>query len=108
MPFDSKSIKPYKRGELEISSLNEEYFKKGILNVKILGRCFAWLDTGIHDSLLEASNYIHNVEKRSGLKAACLEGIAYNMGYIGADQLKILNELLMKAGYGKYLKNKVF
>ena len=103
----SKSIKPSKRGELEISSVNEEYLKKGILNVKILGRGFAWLDTGTHDSLLEASNYIHTIEKHSGLKVACLEEIAYKMGYIDADQLKILIEPLKKTGYGKYLKNKV-
>jgi len=103
----SKSIKPSKRGELEISSVNEEYLKKGILNVEILGRGFAWLDTGTHDSLLEASNYIHTIEKHSGLKVACLEEIAYKMGYINADQLKILIEPLKKTGYGKYLKNKV-
>ena len=103
----SKSIKPSKRGELEISSVNEEYLKKGILNVEILGRGFAWLDTGTHDSLLEASNYIHTIEKHSGLKVACLEEIAYKMGYIDADQLKILIEPLKKTGYGKYLKNKV-
>ena len=103
----SKSIKPSKRGELEISSVNEEYLKKGILNVEILGRGFAWLDTGTHDSLLEASNYIHTIEKHSGLKVACLEEIAYKMGYIDADQLKILIEPLKKTGYGKYLKNNV-
>ena len=103
----SKAIKPSKRGELEISSVNEEYLKKGILNVEILGRGFAWLDTGTHDSLLEASNYIHTIEKHSGLKVACLEEIAYKMGYIDADQLKILIEPLKKTGYGKYLKNKV-
>ena len=103
----SKSIKPSKRGELEISSVNEEYLKKGILNVEILGRGFAWLDAGTHDSLLEASNYIHTIEKHSGLKVACLEEIAYKMGYIDADQLKILIEPLKKTGYGKYLKNKV-
>ena len=103
----SKSIKLSERGELEISSVNEEYLKKGILNVEILGRGFAWLDTGTHDSLLEASNYIHTIEKHSGLKVACLEEIAYKMGYIDADQLKILIEPLKKTGYGKYLKNKV-
>ena len=103
----SKSIKPSKRGELEISSVNEEYLKKEILNVEILGRGFAWLDTGTHDSLLEASNYIHTIEKHSGLKVACLEEIAYKMGYIDTEQLKILIEPLKKTGYGKYLKNKV-
>jgi glucose-1-phosphate thymidylyltransferase len=103
----SKSIKPSKRGELEISGVNEVYLKKKILNVEILGRGFAWLDTGTHDSLLEASNYIHTIEKHSGLKVACLEEIAYKMGYIDATQLKILIEPLKKTGYGKYLKNKV-
>lgn len=103
----SKSIKPSKRGELEISSVNEEYLKKQILNVEILGRGYAWLDTGTHDSLLEASNFIHTIEKHSGLKVACLEEIAYKMGYIDANQLKTLIEPLKKTGYGKYLKNKV-
>ena len=103
----SKSIKPSNRGELEISSVNEEYLKKGILNLEILGRGHAWLDTGTHDSLLEASNFIHTIEKHSGLKVACLEEIAYKMGYIDANQLRILIEPLKKTGYGKYLKNKV-
>jgi glucose-1-phosphate thymidylyltransferase len=103
----SKSIKPSSRGELEISSVNEEYLKKGILNVEILDKDFAWLDTGTHDSLLQASNYIHNIENQYGLKVACLEEIAYKMGYIDSSQLKILIEPLKKTGYGKYLKNKV-
>lgn len=103
----SKSIKPSMRGELEISSVNEEYLKKGILNLEILGRGHAWLDTGTHDSLLEASNFIHTIEKHSGLKVACLEEIAFKMGYIDADQLRTLIEPLKKTGYGKYLKNKV-
>ena len=103
----SKSIKPSKRGELEISSVNEEYLNRDILNVEILGRGFTWLDTGTHDSLLEASNYIHTIEKHSGLKVACLEEIAFKMGYINSDQLKILIEPLKNTGYGQYLKNKV-
>ena len=103
----SKQIKPSKRGELEISSVNEEYLKRGDINVKVLGRGFAWLDTGTHDSLLEASNYIHTIEKHSGLKVACLEEISYKMGYINSEQLKTLIEPLKKTGYGKYLKNKV-
>jgi len=103
----SKSIKPSERGELEISSINEEYLKSEMLNVEILGRGFTWLDTGTHDSLLEASNYIHTIEKHSGLKVACLEEIAYKMGYINSDQLKVLIKPLKKTGYGKYLKNKV-
>ena len=103
----SKSIKPSKRGELEISSVNEKYLKKGNINVKIMGRGFTWLDTGTHDSLLEASNFVHTIEKHSGLKVACLEEIAYKMGYISSAQLKSLIIPLKKTGYGKYLKNKV-
>ena len=103
----SKSIKPSKRGELEISSVNEEYLNRDMLNLEILGRGFTWLDTGTHDSLLEASNYIHTIEKHSGLKVACLEEIAFKMGYISSDQLKILIEPLKNTGYGQYLKNKV-
>ena len=86
----SKSIKPSKRGELEISSINQEYLESGDLNVKIMGRGFTWLDTGTHDSLLEASNFIHTIEKHSGLKVACLEEIAYKMNYIDESQLKKL------------------
>ena len=103
----SKTIKPSSRGELEISSVNEEYLKKRDINVKIMGRGFTWLDTGTHDSLLEASNFIHTIEKHSGLKVACLEEIAYKMGYIDSEQLKKLILPLNKTGYGKYLKNKV-
>lgn len=103
----SKSIKPSKRGELEISSINQEYLKSGDLNVKIMGRGFTWLDTGTHDSLLEASNFIHTIEKHSGLKVACLEEIAYKMNYIDASQLKKLIAPLNKTGYGKYLNDKV-
>ncbi len=103
----SKKIKPSNRGELEISSVNEEYLKRGDINVKIMGRGFTWLDTGTHDSLLEASNFIHTIEKHSGLKVACLEEIAYKMGYINQSQLEKLIIPLEKTGYGKYLKNKV-
>jgi len=103
----AKSIKPSSRGELEISSINKEYLKRGDINVEILGRGFAWLDTGTHDSLLEASNFIHTIEKYSGLKVACIEEIAHKMGYINDNQLKTLIEPLKKTGYGKYLKNKV-
>ncbi len=103
----SKKIKPSSRGELEISSVNEEYLKRGDINVKIMGRGFTWLDTGTHDSLLEASNFIHTIEKHSGLKVACLEEIAYKMGYINQSQLEKLIIPLEKTGYGKYLKNKV-
>ena len=101
----AKNVKPSRRGELEISSVNEEYLKKRDLNVKIMGRGFTWLDTGTHDSLLEASNFIHTIEKHSGLKVACLEEIAYKMGYISSDQLKALIDPLSKTGYGKYLQN---
>jgi glucose-1-phosphate thymidylyltransferase len=103
----SKSIKPSERGELEISSVNEKYLKRGKINVKLMGRGFTWLDTGTHDSLLEASNFIHTIEKHSGLKVACLEEIAYKMGYINSDQLTKLIIPLKKTGYGKYLKDMV-
>jgi len=103
----SKSIKPSARGELEITSVNQVYLDNGDINVKIMGRGFTWLDTGTHDSLLEASNFIHTIEKHSGLKVACLEEIAYKMGYINSKQLSKLISPLKKTGYGKYLKNKV-
>lgn len=103
----SKSIKPSKRGELEITSVNDVYLKNKKLNVEILGRGFTWLDTGTHDSLLEASNFIQTIEKHSGLKVACLEEISYKMGYINSIQLEKLIQPLIKTGYGKYLKNKV-
>jgi glucose-1-phosphate thymidylyltransferase len=103
----SKSIKPSERGELEISSVNEVYLNRGDINVKIMGRGFTWLDTGTHDSLLEASNFIHTIEKHSGLKVACLEEIAYKMGYISSEQLTKLISPLKKTGYGKYLNDMV-
>ena len=103
----SKLIKPSPRGELEISSVNEVFLNKGDINVKIMGRGFTWLDTGTHDSLLEASNFIHTIEKHSGLKVACLEEIAYKMNYIDSKQLEKLIAPLKKTGYGKYLNDKV-
>ena len=103
----AKSITPSQRGELEISSINERYLIRGDLNVEIMGRGFAWLDTGTHDSLLEASNFIQTIEKHSGLKVACLEEIAYRMGYINSSHLKKLIQPLNKTGYGKYLMDKV-
>ena len=103
----AKSVKPSFRGELEISSINDEYLKCKNLHVNILGRGFTWLDTGTHDSLLQASNFINTIEKHSGLKVACLEEIAYNMGYIDKSQLMKLIQPLKKNGYGNYLKNKV-
>jgi glucose-1-phosphate thymidylyltransferase len=103
----SKTVKPSSRGELEISSVNKEYLERGEINVEIMGRGFTWLDTGTHYSLLEASNFIYNTEKRSGLKVACLEEIAYKMGYINSDDLEKLIKPMKKTDYGKYLKNSV-
>lgn len=99
----AKTIKPSHRGELEITTVNQEYLKRNDLKVQLLGRGFAWLDTGTHDSLLEASQFIETIEKRQGLKVACLEEIAYNMKYINKVQLNKLAEPLKKNGYGQYL-----
>ena len=99
----SNKIKPSDRGELEITTVNQEYLKKNNLKVELLGRGFAWLDTGTHDSLMEAGQFIETIEKRQGLKVACLEEIAYNMKYIDKEQLKRLAEPLKKNGYGQYL-----
>ena len=99
----AKKIKPSHRGELEITSVNQEYLNQGNLKVELLGRGFAWLDTGTHDSLMEAGQFIETIEKRQGLKVACLEEIAYNMKYIDKAQLKKLAEPLKKNGYGQYL-----
>jgi len=97
------SLKPSARGELEISDVNKQYLDWGELKVQVLGRGFAWLDTGTHDSLMEASMFIETIEKRQGLKVACVEEIAYRMGYINTDQLLALAEPLNKSNYGKYL-----
>ena len=99
----AKNIKPCARGELEITTVNQEYLQRGELKVELMGRGFAWLDTGTHESLIEASNYIKVIENRQGLKVACLEVIAYEMGYISKDHLLKLAEPLKKNGYGKYL-----
>ena len=99
----AKKIKPSHRGELEITSVNQEYLKQQNLKVELLGRGFAWLDTGTHDSLMEAGQFIETIEKRQGLKVACLEEIAYRMKYIDAAQVKKLAEPLRKNGYGQYL-----
>lgn len=99
----AKNIKPSPRGELEITDVNKAYLDMGELNVELLGRGYAWLDTGTHASLLEASQFIETVEKRQSLKIACLEEIAYKMGYITKDKLLELAEPLMKNQYGQYL-----
>ncbi|CAI8738536.1 glucose-1-phosphate thymidylyltransferase RfbA [Pseudomonas zeae] len=100
----AKSIKPSERGELEITDVNRAYLERKTLNVEMLGRGFAWLDTGTHDSLLEASHFVHTIEQRQGLKVACLEEIAYNNGWITAEQLGLQAEALKKTGYGQYLQ----
>lgn len=101
----AKSIKPSPRGELEITSVNQRFLEDGELKVQTLGRGFAWLDTGTHDSLSEASTFIEVIEKRQGLKIACLEGIAFRQGWISADKLRTLAQPMLKNEYGKYLLN---
>ncbi|MFR0580720.1 glucose-1-phosphate thymidylyltransferase RfbA [Limosilactobacillus mucosae] len=99
----AKNIKPSARGELEITDVNTEYLRNGKLDVKLMGRGYAWLDTGTHDAMLEASNFIATIEKRQNLKVASLEEIAYRMGYVDADQLYKLAQPLKKNDYGQYL-----
>jgi len=99
----AKNIKPSDRGELEITDVNKVYLQRGELNVEILGRGYAWLDSGTHESLLEASQFIETIEKRQSLKVACLEEISYNMGYISKEQLINLAEPMLKNEYGQYL-----
>jgi glucose-1-phosphate thymidylyltransferase len=99
----ASKLKPSARGELEITDVNKEYLKRGMLRVELLGRGFAWLDTGTHESLLEACNFVETIEKRQGLKVACVEEVAYRMGYIDATQVQRLAEPLCKNGYGQYL-----
>jgi glucose-1-phosphate thymidylyltransferase len=99
----ARSIKPSARGELEITTVNQRFLEDGELKVQTLGRGFAWLDTGTHDSLSEASTYIEVIEKRQGLKVACLEGIAYRKGWIDAEKMRQLAQPMLKNQYGQYL-----
>ncbi len=99
----ARNLKPSARGELEITDINREYLKRDQLKVELLGRGFAWLDTGTPESLLEACNFIETLEKRQGLKVACIEEVAYRMGYIDAEQVRFLARTLYNGGYGEYL-----
>lgn len=99
----AKSIKPSARGELEITTVNEEFLNKGELKVELMGRGYAWLDTGTHESLLEAGRFIQTIENRQGLKVACLEEIAYEQGFISKERVLELAKPLAKSGYGEYL-----
>ncbi|MDV2455985.1 glucose-1-phosphate thymidylyltransferase RfbA [Acinetobacter towneri] len=99
----AKQVKPSERGELEITTVNQMYLERGDLNVELLGRGFAWLDTGTHESLLEAGMFVETIEKRQGFKIACLEEIAFNNGWLTSQQLKQQGELLSKNSYGQYL-----
>ena len=101
----AKNVKPSERGELEITSINEAYLKMKRLKIELLGRGFAWLDTGTHDSLLEAGQFIKSIEKRKGLKVACIEEIAYRMNYIDKEKVRELAKPLRKNSYGEYLIN---
>jgi glucose-1-phosphate thymidylyltransferase len=108
----AKSLKPSARGELEITDVNQAYLEKGQLEVVVMGRGMAWLDTGTHESLMEASLYIQAIEKRQGLMVACPEEIAYRSGYIGAEQVERIGRSMNNNGYGTYLlqllREKVF
>ena len=99
----AKQIKPSARGELEITTVNQEFLSEGNLKIQLLGRGFAWLDTGTHDSLAEASNFVEVIEKRQGLKIGCLEGIAYRRGWISEEKMRELAQPMIKNEYGQYL-----
>lgn len=99
----AKSVKPSARGELEITSINQAYLDRNKLNVELLGRGFAWLDTGTHESLLEASQFVETIEKRQGFKIACLEEIAFNNGWLSVDSMYRIGQALSKNSYGKYI-----
>lgn len=100
----AKQVKPSERGELEITTLNQMYLEQGNLQVELLGRGFAWLDTGTHDSLVEASQFIHTIEKRQGMKVACLEEIAFRKGWLSREQLQEQANKMAKNEYGRYLR----
>jgi glucose-1-phosphate thymidylyltransferase len=99
----AKSIKPSARGELEITTVNQVYMERGLLDMQVLSRGFAWLDTGTHDSLLEAAQFVETIEKRQGYKIACLEEIAFAAGWLTAEQVRARAQLMSKNGYGEYL-----
>lgn len=103
----AKEVKPSARGELEITTINQRYMESGALNVELLGRGFAWLDTGTHESLLEAATFVETIEKRQGYKIACLEEIAWRNGWLSDEKVMIKAQLLSKNGYGQYLKSLV-
>ena len=103
----ARQVKPSERGELEITSVNNAYLERGDLRVERLGRGFAWLDTGTHDSLLEASQYVQTIEHRQGLKVACLEEIAWLQGWLSDEELHESATALAKTGYGQYLLNRL-
>lgn len=100
----AKQVKPSARGELEITTLNQMYLEQGNLQVELLGRGFAWLDTGTHDSLVEASQFIHTIEKRQGMKVACLDEIAFRKGWLNVEQVTAQAKMLAKTDYGRYLQ----